>query len=71
MIQMLSIVELRPDFNQGYIDGFCHVSPNSGSDADEAKFDCSHASGQSNAIIRKALTRGHNFHNTETMERCI
>ncbi len=29
------------EFNQGYIDGFCHVSPNSGSDADEATWSCS------------------------------
>jgi hypothetical protein len=28
------------DFNQGYIDGFCSLNPNTGSDADEATWDC-------------------------------
>lgn len=28
------------EFNQGYIDGFCSLNPNTGSDADEATWDC-------------------------------
>jgi hypothetical protein len=30
-----------PEFNRGYVDGFCaHSPPGSGSDADEATFSC-------------------------------
>jgi hypothetical protein len=29
-----------PEFNRGYVDGFCSVDPHGGSDADEATFSC-------------------------------
>src|SRR5712691_11100102 len=29
-----------PEFNRGYVDGFCSVDPHGGSDADVATFDC-------------------------------
>jgi hypothetical protein len=29
-----------PEFNKGYVDGFCSVDPHGGSDAEVATFNC-------------------------------